>query len=219
MSEELLLVGDSVTVGSGFSGVDDVTCYVSLLRAEFEAAGVDMQLQSSALDGADTAYVLRRFDRMVARMCPDVLVISLGLNDACPPGRRRRNTPAEYTANLERLTERAFGIDVRPILCTPPPRLDVCRDGQPAWKTMQPYAEGARQVADRYHLPLIELYDEFVARDDLASLLPDRLHPGRVGHRIIARQFARTLLPLCAGRSMPAVPARRHPHFEFVTAD
>lgn len=219
MSDQLLLLGDSVTVGTGFSGVDDQSCYVSLLRSQLKAAGAHLNIRASALDGADTGYALRRFDRMVARLSPDVIVISLGLNDARPPGSRLRNSPGRYAENLEMLTEKALAIDVRPILCTPPPRLDVCENGQPPWKTMHPYAEAARGVADKYNLPLIELYDEFVSREDLESLLPDRLHPGRAGHQIIARQFARTLVPFCTGRELEYQPSRRGPNFDFITAD
>jgi len=219
MSDQLLLLGDSVTVGAGFSGVDDESCYVSLLKSELRCAGARLNVRASALDGADTGYALRRFDRMVARLSPDVIVISLGLNDAHPPGSRPRNSPGRYADNLERLTEKSLAIDVRPILCTPPPRLDVCEDGQPAWKMMHPYAEAVRGVAEKYNLPLIELYDEFVCREDLESLLPDRLHPGRAGHQIIARQFARTLVPFCTGRELETLPSRRGPNFEFIAAD
>lgn len=219
MRDELLLLGDSVTVGAGFSGVDDESCYVSLLKSELQSAGASLNVRASALDGADTGYALRRFDRMVARMSPDVIVISLGLNDAHPPGCRTRNSPSRYAENLERLTEKSLAIDVRPILCTPPPRLDVCEDGQPARETMRPYAQAARSVADKYNLPLIELYDEFVSRHDLEALLPDRLHPGRTGHQIIARQFARTLVPFCTGRALESMPSRRGPNFEFIAAD
>jgi len=219
MSDQLLLLGDSVTVGTGFSGVDDESCYVTLLQAELRCAGAGINIQASALDGADTGYVLRRFDRMVTRRSPDVIVISLGLNDAHPPGQRARNSPERYAANLERLIEKSLEIDVRPILCTPPPRLDVFEDNQPAWKMMHPYAEAVRGVAEEYSLPLIELYDEFVSREDLESLLPDRLHPSRKGHQIIARQFARTLVPFCTGHELETPPSRRGQNFEFVTAD
>lgn len=219
MSDQLLLLGDSVTVGAGFSGVDDESCYVTLLKKELQFAGVRTNIRSSALDGADTGYALRRFDRMVARLCPDTIVISLGLNDARPPGQRIRNSPEQYARNLESLTEKALAIDVRPVLCTPPPRLDVCEDGQPASETMRPYAEAARRVAEKYNLPLIELYDEFISRQDLESLIPDRLHPGRTGHQIIARQFARTLVPFCTGRELDGHPSRRGQNFEFVAAD
>jgi len=195
--DDVMILGDSVTVGAGFSGVSRDNSYVSLLRRQFTRAGVQAELKPSALDGVDTDYALKRFDRMVGRERPDVLVIALGLNDARPPGGRVECPPDRYKENLCRLAEKAMEIDARPVLCTPSPRLDVSRDGQPGWQAMAPYAEKVRSVADTYHLPWIDLYEEFVAREDLDDLLPDRLHPGPVGHRMIARLFARTLIPIC----------------------
>lgn len=200
MRDEVVVLGDSVTHGAGFSGVTESTCYVSLLRNELADAGVSVRLRPSAIDGVDTAYALKRFDRMVGRLQPDVLIVALGLNDAQPPGRRAECNPECnpdcYARNLAQLTERALEIHARPIIATPSPRLDVRNSSQPPGKAMQPYAEKARMVAEHYNLPLIEVYEHFVARGDLNELIPDKLHPGPDGHRLIAEQFARTLLPL-----------------------
>lgn len=194
MRDEVVVLGDSVTQGAGFSGVTESTCFVSLLRNELDEAGLNVRLTTSALDGVDTGYALKRFDRMVARLRPDLLVVALGLNDARPSGDRTGCHPDRYARNLSQLTERALEIDVRPILATPSPRLDV-RNRQPGW-TMQPYAESARRVAEHYNLPVIDVFHRFAALRNLDALIPDRLHPGPEGHRLIADQFARTLLPL-----------------------
>jgi lysophospholipase L1-like esterase len=196
MRDEVVVLGDSVTQGAGFSGVTESTCYVSLLRNELADAGVSVRLRPSAIDGVDTAYALKRFDRMVGRLQPDVLILALGLNDAQPLGRRSECNPDCYARNLAQLTERALEIHARPIIATPSPRLDVHSSDQPPSRAMQPYAERARMVAEHYQLPLIEVYEHFVSRGDLDELIPDRLHPGPDGHRLIADQFARTLLPL-----------------------
>lgn len=196
MRDEVVVLGDSVTHGAGFSGVTESTCYVNLLRNELADAGVSVRLRPSAIDGVDTAYALKRFDRMVGRLRPDVLIVALGLNDAQPPGRRAECNPDCYAGNLAQLTERALEIHARPIIATPSPRLDVQDSSQPPGRAMQPYAERARMVAEHYNLPLIEVYEHFVSRGDLDELIPDQLHPGPAGHRLIAEQFARTLLPL-----------------------
>ena len=195
MCEKVVILGDSVTIGAGFSGVDRKTCFVSLLGRELEHAGIDVRVTPSALDGVDTQYALRRFDRMVSQLEPDILVISLGLNDARPAGGGPRCNPDRFTRNLTSIVERTLEIDTRPILTTPSPRLDMDR-GPGLRQSMKPYAARARHIASAYDLPLIELYDEFVSHRDLDRLIPDRLHPGPAGHRLIARQFARTLLPI-----------------------
>ena len=219
MRDELLLLGDSVTVGTGFSGVDDESCYVALLKTELRCAGARMNIRSSALDGADTGYALRRFDRMVARLSPDVIVISLGLNDARPPGTRSRNSPAGYAGNLERLNgeiarNRCSTDSV--YASSPPGRF---RRRTASLEDDAPLCGSRSWCRRKYNLPLIELFDEFVSRQDLDSLLPDRLHPGRAGHELIARQFARTLVPFCTGRELEGLPSRRSQNFEFLTTD
>lgn len=195
MGQRVLVLGDSVTVGAGFSGVSEESRYVTLLDRELQEAGVPVELRPSALDGVDTGYALKRFDRMVTQYEPDVLVISLGLNDAYPKGRREICSPEQYVENLTRLTERALQIDAKPVLSTPPPRLDV----ESTDDFMAPYAAGARRVARSWNLPLVDLHSHFAQRADLKVLLPDGLHPGRHAHRMIAREFAKTLIPLWAG--------------------
>ena len=195
MNEEVIVLGDSVTHGAGFSGVTESTCFVALLQNEIREAGLSATLKSSALDGADTGYALKRFDRMVTRLQPDFLIVALGLNDARPPGNRTACDPDTYAGNLSELTERAMEIDARPILATPSPRIDV-KNGRLSFATMKPYAESARRVAEHYQLPIIDVFGSLTAQDNLDSLIPDRLHPGQVAHRLIAVQFARTLLPI-----------------------
>jgi len=208
VSNDVVVLGDSVTQGAGFSGVTESTCYVSLLRSELAEAGLAARLTASALHGVDTQYALKRFDRMVGRLRPDVLIVALGLNDALPPGGRGTCHPDHYARNLSQLTERALEIDARPILSTPSPRLDTA-SSESASRTMQPYAERAREVAEHYRLPLIEVYGRLIEQRDLDRLLPDRLHPGPAGHRLIADQFARTLVPLLGAHRQPAGGSHR----------
>ncbi len=201
MREAVLVLGDSVTVGAGFSGVGESTAYVSLLQESLGNSGVDVSVSRSAIDGVDTDYALRRFDRMVGRHHPNIVVVALGLNDAQRPGGRRGCGPIQYRDNLRRIAEKVQSLDAKPVFATPSPRIDVeDREGS-AWRVMEPYAEQAREVAGQFGAPTIELYDRFVARGDLESLLPDRLHPNAEGHRIIADAFARTLVPLCRDRN------------------
>lgn len=208
MQDAVLILGDSVTVGAGFSGVDTSTAYTTLVRTSLQEAGVEAKLTCSALDGVDTGYALKRFDRMVARHNPDVLVVALGLNDARPPGGRKQCSPERYSENLSRLTEKALEIDACPILATPSPRLDLKNRSRPAWQAMAPYADQVRKVAERYHINSIDLFDDFVGESDLEDLIPDRLHPGPKGHQIIAQAFARFLIPFCRSSSRPgAQPA------------
>jgi acyl-CoA thioesterase-1 len=201
MREAVLVLGDSVTVGAGFSGVDESTAYVSLLQDSLDDSGLQVTVSRSAIDGVDTGYALRRFDRMVGRERPHIVVVALGLNDAQPPGGRAGCEPAQYRDNLCRIAEKVIALDAFPVFATPSPRIDVQRDDAPARHTMEPYAEQVRNAASQFGAPTIDLYNRFFDRRDLEALLPDRLHPGPEGHRIIADAFAETLVPLCRSRA------------------
>lgn len=201
MREAVLILGDSVTVGVGFSGVEESATYVSLLQNTLEESRIDARLTSSAIDGVDTGYALRRFHRMVGQHQPNIVVVALGLNDAQPPGGRSVCRPDQYRDNLCRIAENVIALDALPVFATPSPRIDVERDDSSERRTMEPYAEQVRNAASQFGAPTIDLHDCFVSRGDLEALLPDRLHPGPEGHRIIADAFAQTLVPLCRERA------------------
>src|SRR5687768_1311329 len=88
----LLFVGDSVAAGHGLAGAP---AYPQLVSARLAERGLDVEVVVDALDGADSAYVLKRFDRMVTAHDPDWVVLALGLNDARPP----RAAPSQIGAS------------------------------------------------------------------------------------------------------------------------
>lgn len=199
MSEHLLLLGDSVTVGAGFSGVCERTRFAALLARQLEHDCFSIRVSTSALDGVDTDYALRRFDRMVARFTPDSVAIMLGLNDARPPGRRAGSCPDTYAENVSRLVQRCMDMGASPLLATPTPRWDRLHPN--GTQVMEPYAEQVRQVADTFYLPLVDMYAAFIDRGQLASLIPDGIHPGPAGHELIAGQFHKAILEMNGGES------------------
>src|SRR5579871_6704467 len=99
----IVVLGDSVTSGADFSGVTPGTSYIELLRRRF-AHSMAVEVIPSALEGVDTGYALKRFDRMVATHRPDLVFVMLGLNDARPAGGRPAASPREYRENLLKLT-------------------------------------------------------------------------------------------------------------------
>jgi lysophospholipase L1-like esterase len=203
MIDHVVLFGDSVTVGKGFSGVDEDTNYVTVLGHLLRKAGTSTRLTASALDGLDSGYALRRFDRMVTRLTPNIVGISIGLNDAKPAGNRDKCDPDSFTQNLSHLVERCLEIDAHPVLSTPPPRTDSENTMGRGTTVMAPYAECVRHVANLYYLPLVDVYHAFASRHDLSSLLPDGLHPGPPGHQIIAQEYSKVLIPLLLRHSYP----------------
>lgn len=192
----LLLLGDSVTVGDGFSGVTARTRYVSHLRSRLGPS--HLELIDSALEGIDSGYALKRFNRMVTAFDPDAVLVLLGLNDARPPGARLAATPEQFRQNMLGLVDRILAIEARPILASPNPRFSIDA-GEDTPELMRPYADAVRDVAEHYQVGWIDLYERFLQQGDLLRLVPDGIHPGPAGHELIAEVLSESLAPLFGG--------------------
>ena len=203
MSEALRVVvlGDSVTCGNLAGDVRAEQLYVYQLEEQFRQVGASIQLIPSALDGVDTRYALRRFDRMVAAHRPDVVCVMLGLNDVLPAGARAPITPQQYDQNLRLLIDQIRHLDAQPILATPTPRLssDNAEAEAGLGDLMRDYVQTAMQVAETCSLRLIDAYSPFLKIDNLWRLIPDGIHPSAQGHEMIAQAFADLLIPLFNG--------------------
>lgn len=198
----VVILGDSVTAGYGLWGRTARMAYPRLLQAQGESFELAVQWTTSALDGIDTSYALRRFSRLVSSHQPDWVVVLLGLNDAHPPGDRPANTPVTFQQNLLSLVDRIISLDARPILIAPTPRWRT-HDGCPLDPSiMRPYVDVVRNVARHVFLPCVDLHDRFQSIRDYERLLPDGIHPSAAGHRLIAALVGRTLWPLL-GRVPP----------------
>lgn len=214
----VVFLGDSVTAGYGLRGPRSCESYPKLLQDEVTFRQLPWELIPSALDGIDTRYALRRFARLVTAHQPDVVVILLGLNDARPAGRRESVPATAYEQNLLAIVDRVRGIGAEAMIVTPNPRFDLnspvtarpqtheasggnsASDVAPGEgpELMCPYAEAAQRVARRQGLPLVDLYRVFAETGCLAELVPDGIHPGPSGHRLIAATLTEQLLPLLA---------------------
>lgn len=180
----VVFLGDSVTAGWEFCGVDTQNCYVARLRSSLRVAELGVEFIVSALAGVDTRYALKRFDRMVARRAPDLVVVMLGLNDARPPVDRAPIAPDTYRANLAQIAQMIGELGARPMLVTPTPRLERLDGGKR--NIMGPYVAACRSVAWDYHLRCVDVHAAFCAQTDVESLLPDDVHPSPRGHVLIA---------------------------------
>ncbi len=203
-----------MTVGNGFSGVTDDTSFTTILqRNVFRTTLPHVDFIPSALDGVDTAYAIKRFDRMVTRLDPNHVVIMLGLNDAKPKGRRPPLSPSQYSANLSLLVELCLAIDAKPVLSSPNPRLDLYRRRGGIEDIMEAYAEATLEISSQYHIVCINVYDRFVHNGHFQQLLPDGLHPSADGQRLIAEAYAETMIPLLTGGIQSADSTVERPFF------
>ena len=195
----LLILGDSITAGCDETGVTVENAWPQLLLRKLEQTGVNVELTVSALHGAYTEYVIRRFDRMVTRHSPDAVLILLGSNDAGPASDQPATAPTEYQSNLSEIVARCLQIEARPFIASPLPRTDrICDYG------IDQYAAVAADVAASFRVPYLDLHAAFCEAIDFAALVPDGQHPGPAGNRLMASLVVATVAEPLAAMSRTA---------------
>ncbi|MCE9604011.1 MAG: SGNH/GDSL hydrolase family protein [Planctomycetia bacterium] len=203
----ILFVGDSVTAGYGLAGA---ASFVQLTTDRLTERGLLVETCTDGLDGADSRYLLRRFDRMVTGHDPDWVVLAIGLNDARPPQSRTPCEPADFAGNLLELIDRILSIGARPVLVVPNPRWDGGAPKSAAEDLMQSYAAVVRSIAEALMLPIVDLHHAFMHEPDGMTMIPDGVHPDARGHELMADLTTEELLSLLgAPMSQSAVASQR----------
>ncbi|MEO8614735.1 MAG: SGNH/GDSL hydrolase family protein [Luteolibacter sp.] len=202
----LLFIGDSITdAGRGPAGE---VCpwepyfglgqgYVSMTQEWLHAAHPDAAIRvlNQGVSGNTIRDLAARWETDVLAHTPDVLCIMIGINDVwrqfdSPLRLELAVGPEEYRETLASLVAKA-GPSVKAIhLASPyfiePHPIDTMRT------RMDQYGEIVRQTAASSNASFIDTqaaFDRVLTHTHPASLAWDRIHPGHVGHMIIARAF------------------------------
>lgn len=219
----ILFVGDSVTAGFGLAGAPS---FAQLTAERLAERGLAVEVCIDALDGADSRYILRRFDRMVTAHDPDWVVLAVGLNDARPPAGREPCEPAAFAGNLLELVDRILSLGARVLLVVQNPRWSkrpaefATADERHAADLMPQYASVVRGIADALALPIVDVHQALNAEADIGALIPDGTHPSALGHEVMADLVTEELLTLL-GEPIVSKPAHdaRSPYDDFYSSD
>jgi acyl-CoA thioesterase-1 len=195
----ILFVGDSVTAGYGLA---DAPSFARLTAERLAERGLAVDVFVDALDGADSRYLLRRFDRMITAHDPDWVVVAIGLNDARPPEGRTPNEPANFAGNLLEIVDRVMSLGARPVLVVQnprwscPPAAFASPDELSTHDLMQSYSAVVRSIAEALALPLIDVHHALLADPEGPAMIPDGTHPNAHGHELMADLATEELLTL-----------------------
>ena len=214
--EKVVFLGDSITHGGKY------VTYLQMRLAEMFPEDPPI-LANCGVNGDTARGVLasKRLEWDVFPICPDRVFVMLGMNDvkrelwtsaepvsdadACA----RRQVLADYEKNLRKLVE-VLSERVRfVVLMTPSPYDQYGEfDGKVLAGCNEPGLVGCagivRKVGREAGIPVVELHDPLTTilkRDRKARLCgDDRVHPGTVGHSLIAAHILRA----CGGSEMEA---------------
>jgi lysophospholipase L1-like esterase len=190
-------LGDSLTAGRGDSGPDGrpVGWARRLAGLLTNGTGVDCALTNLAVDGSTVGRVLADQLPYVRDAGPDLVSVTVGVNDIRSPQFR----PGDFAANIGALFDALEQTGATVLTCTLPDIADVvplppeyvaiarCRLRQASDIIREQASARGAVCLDTWAMK------DVAARPDLFTA--DRLHPNARGHQMLAAMFADLLLP------------------------
>lgn len=176
---KLVAFGDSFTVGSGIA--DWRKNYPSLLQADLDRAGYDLQVVNRGRGGDSSTQGLARLDEAFTTGDVRFFVLALGGNDVA------RHIPLDETiTSLDAIIKTATARGAKVLICgyrPPDPELAPTMAGM--------YS----QLSAQNHAALLpSLLDGVEQHPDL--LQPDGVHPNEAGARVVEQNVWKALQPL-----------------------
>ncbi|MCL2676759.1 MAG: GDSL-type esterase/lipase family protein [Streptococcaceae bacterium] len=181
---KIVIFGDSITNGYYRIGPSATT----LLKDGIEQLNPEIEVTLKGINGQTTADGLQRMDDILEQHADKVLMF-FGANDAAyyvPI------TSVDYEKNLCQMVEK-IGKD-KVILMTSPYCNETLGDGTRKNSYVIRYVSQSKQVAQKYDLPLIDVYQAMINQKNPDSWLQsDGLHFSEWGYENLARLIVATL--------------------------
>jgi lysophospholipase L1-like esterase len=188
-------LGDSLTAGRDDHGPEGVRIgWARRLAAILSArTAVPCALTNLATDGASVAVVLERQMPSVLRMGPDLVSVTVGMNDIRDPAFSEERFAAELGRLLDGLTATGATVltctlpDIAAIMPLPAHLVEVAR------QRMRRASDIIREQAASRGAVCLDVWPmPGAAAPELFG--PDRIHPNASGHQLMADAFAALLL-------------------------
>lgn len=188
----IVTLGDSITQGGGRPGG-----YVWLINEYLRAIYPEQKIEviNAGISGHKSNDMLARFQRDVLDKKPDVVTISVGINDVWhgftkehPAGYGPRRVPLDqYRANVEKMIQAAQNAGVKVVLLTTTIFED--QPNSPRNLRVQGYNDALRSLARRYDVPVADQYRAFMEAWSRGGekLTSDQVHMAPAGDRLMAR--------------------------------
>ncbi|MEX1097919.1 MAG: GDSL-type esterase/lipase family protein [Planctomycetales bacterium] len=176
-----VFTGDELTQGGAQSAKRRTFSEIFGERVRLELCRYLDVVINTGIAGDRAAALARNLERRVLRFRPDVVSITLGLNDATrgPAGR------AEFGEKLAQILAELKAEGAVPLLHVPN-RFPL--DGSPAHADLPAYVELLRAAAKEAEVPLLDHWSDWRShRQSRSWLAGDRIRPNAYGHRAMAR--------------------------------
>jgi lysophospholipase L1-like esterase len=189
-------LGDSLTAGEGDTGPDGrpvgwAQRLAGLLTAR---TSVSCALTNLASGGATVPVVLGEQLPRVAGLRPDLVSVTVGMNDIRAPG----FSPDMFAAGMGRLLDGLTATGATVLACTLPDIAELAPLPPGlvaiAHLRIRQASDVIREQAARRGVVCLDAW-ALPGTTDLALFSPDRFHPNASGHSLLATAFADLLVP------------------------
>jgi lysophospholipase L1-like esterase len=189
-------LGDSLTAGAGDAGRDGRRIGWAQRLADILSVrtGVRCRLTNLAVDSATVSQVLSEQLPAAAAARPDLLSVTVGMNDI----RARGFDELRFKAGLGQLFEAMAGTEATVLICTLPDLTAIMSLSAEmagiARERMRLASDIIREQAESHGAVCLDAWAlPGITDPDLYG--PDRVHPNSRGHQLIAAAFADKLAP------------------------
>ncbi|MDD4753094.1 MAG: GDSL-type esterase/lipase family protein [Desulfitobacteriaceae bacterium] len=176
MTQKIVCIGDSITYGYPFGPEHS---WVNL--ALKNKTGMPTVI-NKGINGDTARGVKNRFERDVINCSPDIVIITVGTNDAW------LETEAEYYMRMiNACYSQANDAGIRTIIGIPVPALDEYIE-----EYLQVYRELLREFCQDHRLQVLDFYSRVnaLSHREIVEFYTDEVHPSYAGYQLMAEIFS-----------------------------
>lgn len=160
---------------------------------------LNVQVINRGVGGDTSAQLLERWQEDVLEWKPDFISILIGVNDAWRhfDGHATINELIDvegFKKNCRKMI--SSGLELGAGICVMSPFMLELNKNDPLGSMVRQYAAAAKDVADEFKLPFVDLqaaFDKALSQRYTCNFSPDRIHPNEAAHMIILRELWKTL--------------------------
>ena len=193
----IVCFGDSITFGyCAEYGKDYVSLFKAKVKEDFPDK--DIVIRNRGANGESSRNGLNRIDSELAFYEPNLVIMLFGSNDSAYSEYYHVGLE-EFSYNYDKIIDKTLAAGSQMVLITPTP---VIEEDPPFVENsvLEKYCDIVKEKAEKYGLPLIDMYSVFneaAKKDGLAPLLQwDGEHISTKGYEVFFEAVYMTLKPI-----------------------
>lgn len=191
----VVVLGDSITRGVR-TGVGRDEIYQTLIHNMLTKPSRELEVLNQGIGGERTDQALKRLDKSVISLKPDIVTVMYGTNDSYVDiGKNKSRISADaYEQNLRQIAERLQDAGIQVVLMTEPRWGAAAKNngvGEHPNLRLEKYLDRCRKVAQEMKLPLVDHYSHWKQQEEAGVVIgewtTDQCHPNGTGHAELAK--------------------------------